>query len=157
MALIVSAVAVPFPSNAETIHSIHNAGLELTDYPYTVATDGEGNVFLGGAVSLAEFRSIAYLAKFDRNGSLAWDRTFLFGATSAVFDVAIAPTGEIYVLCDSDIEMFLVKLTPTGNPIWMKGLAVLVASYHVELVYDQFTGGVVALGSALYDTSVEAF
>ena len=157
LALIVSAVAVPFPSSAETIHSIHNAGSESTDYLYAMTTDSEGNVYLGGALSVAESRYVAYLAKFDRNGSLAWDRTLSLGVSSAVFDMTVAPTGEIYVLCDSDIEMFLVKLTSTGNSIWTKGLTLLAASYHVELVYDGFTGGVVALGSALYDTSVEAF
>ena len=157
MALIVSAIALPFPSSAETIHTIHNAGSESTDYLYAMTTDSEGNVYLGGALSLAESRYVAYLAKFDRNGSVAWDRTFSFGDTSAIFDVTVAPTGEIYVLCDSDIEMFLVKLTSMGSPIWTKGLTLLVASYHVELVYDGFTGGVIALGSSLYDTSVEAF
>jgi len=139
MALIVSGVATSFPCNAETIHSIHNAGSESTDYFHALAVDSEGNVLIGGALSLTESGTTAYLAKFHPNGSLAWDRTFSFGNTSAVYDVAVAPSGEIYVLCDSDIEMFLTKLTSSGDPIWTKGLAVLAASYRVDLEYDGFT------------------
>ncbi|MEM0342771.1 MAG: PKD domain-containing protein [Thermoplasmata archaeon] len=157
MALIVSVVALPYSTGAETIHSIHNAGSESTDYLYAMTTDSEGNVYLGGALSVSEYRYVAYLAKFNRNGSLEWDRTLSFGDSSAVFDIAISPTGEVYALCDSDIEMFLVKLTSTGGSIWTKGLTLLVASYQVELVYDGFTGGVVALGSSMYTASVEAF
>jgi hypothetical protein len=113
-----------------------------------LAADTAGNIFISGifrgdlsfgagGVTTPPSTNNAYLVKFDASSSYQWSRTFggdsFFGTTT---DIAIDASANIVlsgvytgginfgagpvVAKGTTLDIFLAKLTPTGQPLWLK-------------------------------------
>lgn len=91
-----------------------------------VATDGDGNIILGGTASISTI-STALLVKLHESGDVAW--TFEAPSSqlgSRVTDVAAAPDGTIYAAFSGDagfisvIGSVIVSFSPAGDVLWAK-------------------------------------
>lgn len=142
--------------------SIGGAG---TNVPHAVAVDAADNIYFAGYFGMpngapvsADFNPGAgvtsltnsggfdpCLAKYDSNGNLLWARTWGNTSTSTTeeraWDIAVAPTGEVYVTgfvhgtynlngsggtniytSAGGSDAFLAKYDASGNHVWSFGL-----------------------------------
>jgi uncharacterized repeat protein (TIGR01451 family) len=84
----------------------------------------EGNLVLVGSI---ETFSLAFVAKYDLSGTVKWFKGFGLGldnearAVIALADGSIVLTG--YTVIDGiNFDIFLAKLDPNGNEVWVKGI-----------------------------------
>ena len=113
-----------------------------------IAADTAGNIFISGlfrgdlsfgagGVTTPSSTSNAYLVKFDSSSSYQWSKSFggdnFYGTASDIFIDASANivlsglySGSInfgaapVVAKGTNLNIFLAKLTPTGQPLWLK-------------------------------------
>lgn len=91
----------------------------------SVTTDSLGNVFVVGTVQQPGFFGFsAYVAKFDTNGTLLWQRGFFNNFFDEDFSDAVCDSSNnVYVYGKSSYlvgNSLLVKYDPNGNVIWQR-------------------------------------
>jgi hypothetical protein len=123
----------------------HAVGGPLRD----TAIDAEGQVYAVGELEAAPALT-ARVLKFSATGTLLWDQRF--NATGTVRGVALAvgPSGELavggsysgtlkvgsHVLPESPAAPFLVKLLPSGQVAWARGIAADTYPYAERSILD---------------------
>jgi PKD repeat protein len=157
LVLVTVISAVSLATRAEMIPSVHSIGSPFTDYLNAMKVDSQGNVYLAGGLQVESgvYRYLSCLAKFSKNGTLGWVRTFTSGVDSALYNVEISPTGDIFALGSSDVSTFLLKLSPAGDVIWAKDISIVSTASSSALAFDQLTNSVVVMGGG-YDGCVMA-
>lgn len=109
-------------------------------YPRNVAFDGEGQVFTVGDTGVAPAHALLVF-KFGATGTQVWDKRFPVTVAARGEAIAVGPSGELVVggsysgtvtfgatvLPESPAAPFLLKLLPSGQVAWARG--VLADSY----------------------------
>lgn len=110
-------------------------GSPEADHPIAIQTDGNGNVYVGGAMHIGgDSRESGYvpplgfLTKYDPTGSQLWLRNLQNSRTTGVSNIALDPQNAVYVagstagdLFGSNLgedDAFLVKYDSAGTAIW---------------------------------------
>ena len=86
-------------------------------------TDSSGNVYVAGYYT--ESSTLAFLAKFDTNGNLLWQRSVANPAWSAYgTDCCLDPSGNVYLSGYTNVTggsaAFLVKYDSAGTALWQR-------------------------------------
>lgn len=97
-----------------------------SDYVYQVAVDAAGNSYVAGAVQTAAYGLDALLLKYDRQGSLLWERAYHRTETTAndlPKTLCVDPAGNVLVAGTtngglSGTDVLLLKYDPAGNLLW---------------------------------------
>lgn len=91
--------------------STSTAGSELA---YAITVDNAGYVYIGGMTYTAGYKG--FVAKFDSNGTIQWQRQFALGGTSNyVFDLKTNGTNSLYVLMYSSSNPIIAKFPLDGS------------------------------------------
>jgi PKD repeat protein len=133
-----------------TFQWIRQLGGTSGDFAESVAVDGQGNVivvgqFTGSATIQGSGTPLEsaggsdmFVAKYSASGALLWVRTYGGVLSDVAKAVATDSTGSIYVSgffsdsidfgggvlevpFSSDLDVFLLKLSPSGTHVWSKG------------------------------------
>lgn len=118
-----------------------------------IAIDGAGNVIVAGTAEQALYPTgsvggfDAYLRRYSADGSLQWTRQF--GTSNADFgrDVAVDPTGNMFVAGFTEgsfpghssfgaQDAFVVAFDPTGSPIWTAQFGTLATDQGEAVAVD---------------------
>ncbi|MEE9437958.1 MAG: hypothetical protein V3V14_03090 [Saprospiraceae bacterium] len=90
---------------------------------YNVTIDNENNLVVGG-IKAIEVESNSYnpwLLKFDINGELLWDKTFVgLGNRNNLVSLSTDSENNIYALVNNkpNLEMTVSKFTSSGDSLW---------------------------------------
>jgi uncharacterized delta-60 repeat protein len=96
-------------------------GFRADEFGLGLALAGDGSAYLTGILG----SGVIFLAKFDADGNLVWDRTWGENGTIAN-GAAVGPDGGIYLAGSSSAFGFpqsdavLVKFTPDGDLAWAR-------------------------------------
>ena len=82
---------------------------------YDMEVDGFGNIFIAGQ-SNKYGQETALTLKFSSNGDLVWEHASPGGNAVAL---AVDQTGHVYVTGYANNRLFIKKLSPNGDYIWM--------------------------------------
>ncbi|MDC0708410.1 DNRLRE domain-containing protein [Stigmatella sp. ncwal1] len=111
-------------------------------YPQNVVIDSEGRVFAVGEAGEAPSQEI-FVLKFEATGSQVWDKRFTATGQMRGSAIAVGPAGELAVggtywgtvtfgstvLPEGVAVPFLLKLLPSGQVAWGRGLPADSAPY----------------------------
>jgi uncharacterized delta-60 repeat protein len=124
-----------------------------------LALSPEGNsiYIVGQTASTFERQGDAYLAKFDTNGTLIWQRTWGDVFNDGWHDVAVAGDGSVYATGFSQTpngnNAVLVKFSPDGTLVWQREWAGAIGGSNDESEANGVTvsadGSVYMVGRAL--------
>lgn len=97
------------------------------DFSLGVAVDPSGSIYVtGGTESFGAGSSDALLLKYDPDGELLWQRVWGEEGKDKCFDVAVAPSGNIYLTGYTTSfeaagnDVLLLKYDPSGELLWQK-------------------------------------
>lgn len=133
-------VDAPYPAWALT------AGGSGNDWPHAIASDDDGNVYVGGtfetrfvvdgtAIEPTHGSADAFLIALDKSGSLLWHVVYGSGGTDRAMGLDTDDDGNVYVVGDHDGALFVgnvmkpsigskdahvLKFGPGGTLNWMK-------------------------------------
>jgi PKD repeat protein len=129
------------PGEAQVLAFGHTWGSFGYDTAYAIDVDSAGNVYIAGEMFFRSGPSLGFLAKFDSDGRLLWDRTFMSAAGFYLWDLDIAPGGDVYLLGDSyaDNEVVVLRVSPDGDVRFARVLEGLTYVYRIQA--DPATGG----------------
>lgn len=109
----------------------------------TIATDAQGNAYVGGSHFTTSFPGSGFIAKVNPSGALVWNKP-VAGAVSSIasdslgniyfsgsFDTSINLDGQTVSTAGSS-DVFVYKLAPNGTAIWAK---------RAGFVFDDFGNG----------------
>jgi hypothetical protein len=140
--------------------------------PLALATDATANIyFAGGTMSQLDSEPIdggadVFLLKFDRYGTVLWDRTFGPGSDQWANAVALDCSGNVYLAGAfiQTLEMdatpplmaaagdpgdaFVAQLDPNGDAVWSRAFGDAGVQAVTSLAVD---GGDIVLGALLID------
>jgi len=99
-----------------------------------VAISETGDVLLTG-MYFAE-SSGHFLAKFDREGTLIWERTFTTGASG--WDVVVDAQGIAYLGAASETETLLQAFDPEGELLWSEQWSGYLGEFAIDVALDAY-------------------
>lgn len=89
------------------------------DRAFGVATDSLNNVYLGGiTMSYGNGNYDIFLVKYNKFGSLIWNRTWGYGSADYCEHIAIDSQDNIYLTGQISGDVILVKFDQAGNQLW---------------------------------------
>lgn len=140
-----SAGSIPSPGSQVWGRAFGGLGVPDTAQGYGVAADGSGNVvFIGSFTGTCSFGGAAlnsagamdvFVAKYAANGTHQWSKRFGSLGSDIGHGVAVDSGGNVYVVGEflnavdfgggalasaGSSDIFLVKLSPSGDHIWSK-------------------------------------
>lgn len=99
--------------------------LSGNDLGRAVAVDSQGNVYVGGSISLSDNQHHWYITKYSSDGDLLWVDTLLANSNFDVFiyDLAVDKWDNVYatgkgVSSDGHQVIYTVKFDSSGNILW---------------------------------------
>lgn len=102
-------------------------GGEKNDRARTVAADRNGIVVGGTMFSFPAGREgNGWLAKYDQDGKIEWQRVFIKNENSGIFNISINKKGDVFAVgfTGSDnrtgYDLWIVKLNKKGSILWQK-------------------------------------
>lgn len=134
-------------------------GTPATDGAYSVVSDGNGGVFVGGetAGDLAAMNKGGYdiwVAHVDANHNIQWTRQFGTDESETVHGLAISggggviaggwTTGGLFGPALGDEDAILLALDAAGNVVWTKQFGSVESDFLAEIVQDSFGGFTIA-------------
>jgi cysteine-rich repeat protein len=126
----------------------YNSGGTANDQFNSVKVDANGNIILGGSVTVAGQDLNGMVAKYDANGSLLWMRTHnnAFNGTDEVTSVAVDAQGNVIALgyeqlSATNVNIWIRKYDPNGNTIWTQSYTG-IANDGIDLGYGVATNSV---------------
>jgi hypothetical protein len=148
-------------------------GAEQDDYIYSIATDGNKDVIIGGTfVNTVDFgggpltssfgSADAFLVKLSSGGTHVWSRRWGGGATEVIKGVAVDPIGNVAVTgsymgaisfggtalpsSGGFDNIVVAKYSPMGDHIWSKGFGSDFSDFGNAVAVD-FAGNVIVTGT----------
>ena len=123
------------------------------DYPYGLAVDGSGNVYVTGTTSGAFDGNTAagqqdiFLVKYDSAGAKAWSRQYGTGTTDWALGIAVSGAGDVYVAAafDDDIDSStnaggfdagVIKYNTAGTRQWTRQFGTVADDYSYGITLD---------------------
>ena len=88
----------------------------------SVVVDGAGNVYLVGLTGDTPYD--VFIAKFDSDGNLLWDRTWGGANSEYAYDIALDSSGNLYIVGHTnsfglpDFHVFIAKFSSAGSLLW---------------------------------------
>ena len=120
-----------------------NGSVQISNDALAVTTDSSGNVYVSGKVNVSFLRDGSYLAKFDSNGNLLWQKELLNNTFSDHIDSLI---------CDSSNNVYgfgvtsapigyslVVKYDTSGNLIWQRAFGPSTTGRAISISLDSTT------------------
>jgi hypothetical protein len=124
----------------------NKGGGTTTDYCHSIATDRNGNIFIGGgfgspvlsldSISLTTATASMYIAKYNSSGNILWAKN-ANGSGSNVQDIATDTSGNVFVTGffsgptfsldtlilnnQGDYDVFIAAYDSVGSLTWAKG------------------------------------
>lgn len=122
-------------------------GTSKNDIAYSVATSKDGAIFVvgqeGGSYMLRSGRG--YLAKFNADGTLQWQRQISSDQPTSAEKVVVSQEGDVYIAgqqaAGREDLLFISKYTSQGELIWKRTLDVSPGNNPISLQIDD-TGSV---------------
>jgi hypothetical protein len=135
-------------------------GGERNDEPNAIAIDRHGNVYIGGRTNSSTFPvknplagkyggGDAFLARFNNDGKLDWST--LVGGTGAdeIFDIAIGPDDDVYVVGDTSSVEIGTKGAWSPTYLGLSGFAARISAAGDQLRWFNYVGARPGYTSAL--------
>ena len=136
-------------------------GTSFSDWPFGMATDAEGNVFVAGTTEGAlpsrpiQSFAHAFLAKYDGAGAQLWVQQLDTSSIKDALGVAVDVGGNVYVAGSTNgnlggpnqflTDAFLAKFDRTGTQLWVKQLGTgstdVASSVAVDAVGNVYLAG----------------
>ena len=126
-------------------------GSLVNDFGYAVSADGLGNVFIAGATfgsisSANQGHDDAYLAKYDINGNLLWNRQMGSRSQDLCFSITADKQGSVFISgvtggslageLQGNYDAFLMRYDTNGNLIWNRQLGTQGSDGSVSVAAD---------------------
>ncbi len=107
-------VTVSFQTNCRFCYAYGTNG---TDILNAVVELSDGSVIAGGYVNA---RTEAVLLKTKPTGDTLWTLRITIGSSNAINDIVLLPNDDIIAVGKVDNSMFLARVNPSGNIVWLK-------------------------------------
>lgn len=122
------------------------------DAPYDVAVDSNDDIIVVGTIVMAEAHEDAVTRKYDANGALIWERTYvgIGDSNEDAASVAVDDANNVYVAgsitIGAETAIWLRKYDAAGDELWTREYSgPLNSSSAAEVAVDQ-AGDVVVVG-----------
>lgn len=123
-------------------------GTSLEDIAYSVVTDGNGNIFVGGATrGTMAGQSTAggqdgFVSKLDDAGNVVWTKQFGTTGVDVARSVAVDASGNVYVggdtLNSGNRDVFVRKYDWAGNLLWTQSVGTSSTEFGYGLSTDRY-------------------
>lgn len=90
----------------------------------SMALDSSGNILIAGSYNFYPGPYYIYLLRYDQNGNLLWDTTYLYSNWDWAWDVEINQYGEIFLATAFEIynphiwKWHIIKYNSNGETMW---------------------------------------
>src|SRR3989339_870963 len=113
-----------------------------------LVTSDSGYVVCGATESFGAGGSDVYLLRLDKNGNLAWSKTFGTEANDGGYSICQTLDGGFVVTgyTNDYQDVYLVKTDTNGNAVWTKTIAGDSPDYPLYCVQATADGGIIATG-----------
>src|SRR3989339_43124 len=113
-----------------------------------LVTADSGYVVCGATESFGAGGSDVYLLRLDKNGNLAWSKTFGTEANDGGYSICQSLDGGFVVTgyTNDYQDVYLVKTDTNGNAVWTKTIAGDSPDYPLYCVQATADGGIIATG-----------
>lgn len=105
----------------------YSSPANVGDYPYAIAVDTSGNVYVTGASSDNTFTPDYATVKYNAAGVGQWVRRYngTVGGFDEAHAIAVDAEGNVYVTGSSmsasfDFDYVTIKYSPTGDSLWVR-------------------------------------
>lgn len=134
------------PKPAAQLITLAGAGTS-TESAVAIAVDSSGNRYVAGDTGSP---TAGFVAKFDKDGSLLWQRKLTLGVSVNVGAAAINAAGDIFVCCSgrasgSISSGYVCKYSTAGVLQWQRKLTTTVSTWLYSIALDT-SGDVYAVG-----------
>ncbi|MCA9664935.1 MAG: SBBP repeat-containing protein [Myxococcales bacterium] len=145
-----------------------------SDYPYHIATDASGNIYVtgyfttsidfGSGVITSKGSNDIFVASYTPSGKLRWAKGFGGTSSDIGYDIAVDGSGNVYVvgryyqsitfggptLTGTSYEIFLASFTSDGTHRWSKSFGSTSSDYGYSVAVDP--SGNVTITGTFYNT-----
>jgi hypothetical protein len=100
-------------------------GSSDNDYAFSTAIDNAGGVYVAGVRTTSNaFVGNGFVAKYQQDGSLEWQRSLAVPGSTAISDIAVDAAGNYYVvgalINGFNSDGFIAKYNPAGTQEWIQ-------------------------------------
>ena len=155
-------------NDAPKIEWLQQDGSAGYDRAHSIATDGQGNVYIAGSTS-GDWDDLpgnnqglhdAFWAKYDSDGNPVSGHQFGGSGHDTATSIAVDSDGTIYVLGLTDSfgsgrqDGFLAKYNSAGNPVWVSPLLLEDLPHFADAGYDVTAGKIAIDQDGIYLTGM---
>ena len=120
-----------------TDNYIKSYGTAYPDYVLTLKTSPEGNILLGGVLSISSSKQDGFLMKLKEDGTILWSKEYEYTWYSGYQECSIKGIEIVqdgYILVSEPGVIF--KVDPTGNLVWGKSITFVEDSQTLPVFFE---------------------